>query len=127
MGLEFDILQTLSLAVVVYLLGMFIKGKVAFFRKYFIPAPVIGGILFSVLALILAEKLNFPLVLDTTLQDFFMNIFFTTVGFTISVKILKQSGKQGFILGIVAVILLFFQNMIGVGFAKVFNIHPLWV
>ncbi len=125
MGLEFDMLQTLSLAVVVYLLGMFIKGKVAFFRKYFIPAPVIGGILFSVLALILAEKLNFPLVLDTTLQDFFMNIFFTTVGFTISVKILKQSGKQGFILGIVAVILLFFQNMIGVGFAKVFNIHPL--
>ena len=125
MGLEFDMLQTLSLAVVVYLLGMFIKGKVAFFRKYFIPAPVIGGILFSVLALILAEKLNFPLVLDTTLQDFFMNIFFTTVGFTISVKILKQSGKQGFILGIVAVILLFFQNMIGVGLAKVFNIHPL--
>ena len=125
MGLEFDMLQTLSLAVVVYLLGMFIKGKVAFFRKYFIPAPVIGGILFSVLALILAEKVNFPLVLDTTLQDFFMNIFFTTVGFTISVKILKQSGKQGFILGIVAVILLFFQNMIGVGLAKVFNIHPL--
>ncbi len=125
MGLELDMLQTLSLAVVVYLLGVFIKGKVGFFRKYFIPAPVIGGILFSILSLILAENLNFPIVLDTTLQDFFMNIFFTTVGFTISVKILKQSGKQGFILGVVAVILLVFQNLIGVGLAKVFDINPL--
>lgn len=125
MGLELDMLQTLSLAVLVYLLGVFIRNRVGFFRKYFIPAPVIGGILFSIITLILNESLNFPIVLDNTLQDFFMNIFFTTVGFTISVQVLKQSGKQGFILGVVAVILLFFQNLIAVGLAKVFDIHPL--
>ena len=125
MGLELDMLQTLSLAVLVYLLGAFIRNRVSFFKKYFIPAPVIGGILFSILTLIANQALNFPIVLDNTLQDFFMNIFFTTVGFTISVQVLKQSGKQGFILGIVAVLLLVFQNLIGVGLAKVFNIHPL--
>ena len=125
MGLELDMLQTLSLAVLVYSLGVFIRNRVGFFRKYFIPAPVIGGILFSIITLILNESLNFPIVLDNTLQDFFMNIFFTTVGFTISVQVLKQSGKQGFILGAVAVILLFFQNLIAVGLAKVFDIHPL--
>lgn len=125
MGLELDMLQTLSLAVLVYLLGVFIRNRVGLFRKYFIPAPVIGGILFSIITLILNESLNFPIVLDNTLQDFFMNIFFTTVGFTISVQVLKQSGKQGFILGVVAVILLFFQNLIAVGLAKVFDIHPL--
>lgn len=125
MGLELDMLQTLSLAVLVYLLGVFIRNRVSFFKKYFIPAPVIGGILFSVITLIANQSLNFPIVLDNTLQDFFMNIFFTTVGFTISVQVLKQSGKQGFILGIVAVLLLVFQNLIGVGLAKVFNIHPL--
>lgn len=125
MGLELDMLQTLSLAVLVYLLGVFIRNRVSFFKKYFIPAPVIGGILFSVITLITNQSLNFPIVLDNTLQDFFMNIFFTTVGFTISVQVLKQSGKQGFVLGIVAVLLLVFQNLIGVGLAKVFNIHPL--
>lgn len=125
MGLELDMLQTLSLAVLVYLLGVFIRNRVSFFKKYFIPAPVIGGILFSVITLIANQSLNFPIVLDNTLQDFFMNIFFTTVGFTISVQVLKQSGKQGFILGIVAVLFLVFQNLIGVGLAKVFNIHPL--
>lgn len=125
MGFELDMLQTLSLAVLVYLLGVFIRNRVGLFRKYFIPAPVIGGILFSIITLILNESLNFPIVLDNTLQDFFMNIFFTTVGFTISVQVLKQSGKQGFILGVVAVILLFFQNLIAVGLAKVFDIHPL--
>lgn len=125
MGLELDMLQTLSLAVLVYLLGVFIRNKVGFFKKYFIPAPVIGGILFSIITLIANKSLNFPLALDNTLQDFFMNIFFTTVGFTISVQVLKQSGKQGFILGIVAVLLLVFQNLISVGLAKVFDIHPL--
>ena len=125
MVLELDMLQTLSLAVLVYLLGAFIRNRVSFFKKYFIPAPVIGGILFSILTLIANQSLNFPIVLDNTLQDFFMNIFFTTVGFTISVQVLKQSGKQGFILGIVAVLLLVFQNLIAVGLAKVFNIHPL--
>lgn len=125
MGLELDMLQTLSLAVLVYLLGVFIRNRVSFFKKYFIPAPVIGGIIFSVITLIANQSLNFPIVLDNTLQDFFMNIFFTTVGFTISVQVLKQSGKQGFVLGIVAVLLLVFQNLIGVGLAKVFNIDPL--
>ena len=125
MGLELDMLQTLSLAVLVYLLGAFIKNRVSFFKKYFIPAPVIGGILFSIITLIANQSLNFPIVLDDTLQDFFMNIFFTTVGFTISVQVLKQCGKQGLILGVVAVLLLVFQNLIGVGLAKVFNIHPL--
>ena len=125
MGLELDMLQTLSLAVLVYLLGVFIRNRVSFFKKYFIPAPVIGGILFSIITLIANQSLNFPIVLDNTLQDFFMNIFFTTVGFTISVQVLKQSGKQGFILGVVAVLLLVFQNLIAVGLAKVFDIHPL--
>ncbi|MFO3717278.1 sodium/glutamate symporter [Anaerococcus sp. ENR1011] len=124
MELELDMLQTLSVAVIVYLLGVFIRNKISLFRKYFIPAPVIGGIIFSVLSLIFTKYLNFTISLDTTLQDFFMNIFFTTVGFTVSVKILKQSGKQGLVLGIIAVILLVFQNLIGVGLTKVFNIHP---
>ena len=52
MTIQLDVIQTVGLAVLVFLLGRFIKGKVRFFQKYFIPAPVIGGLICSVLIFI---------------------------------------------------------------------------
>ena len=48
MEIKLDLLQTVGLAVCVFLLGRWIKSKVKFFQKYFIPAPVIGGLIASV-------------------------------------------------------------------------------
>ena len=42
MEIKLDLLQTVGLAVCVFLLGRWIKSKVKFFQKYFIPAPVIA-------------------------------------------------------------------------------------
>ena len=36
MTIQFDLIQTVGLAVCVYLLGRWIKSKVTFFQKYFI-------------------------------------------------------------------------------------------
>ena len=49
MTIQLDLIQTTGLAVLIYMLGRWIKTKVSFFRKYFIPAPVIGGLLCSLL------------------------------------------------------------------------------
>lgn len=125
MSVQLDIVQTVALSAIVFLLGAFIKNSIGVFKKYFIPAPVIGGILFSILTLVGFKVFDLSISLDNTLQDFFMNIFFTTVGFSFSIRIIKSSGKQGLILAIVAVVLLIFQNLIAVGLAKFFGIHPL--
>lgn len=125
MTLSFDIVQTLGIAVLVFSLGRLIKNKVPLFKKYFIPAPVIGGIIFSTLAYIVFSMFNVSLKMDNVLQDFFMNIFFTAIGFSVSFKLILKSGKQGAILAVVAVILLFIQNGVGAGLASLFGLNPL--
>ncbi|MDQ0206138.1 sodium/glutamate symporter [Alkalicoccobacillus murimartini] len=125
MEISLDIIQTVGLAVIVFIVGRWIKSKVAFFRTYFIPAPVIGGLLFSVLTFLGYQTGLVTLLLDTTLQDFFMNLFFTCIGFSVSVALIKRSGKLGAILAVISVIFLFIQNLVGVALSELFGINNL--
>ncbi|MBQ4434857.1 MAG: sodium/glutamate symporter [Clostridia bacterium] len=125
MTIHLDVIQTVGLAVLVFLLGRFIKGKVRFFQKYFIPAPVIGGLICSVLIFIGVRTGIFTVEMNNVLQDFFMNLFFTGTGFTCSIAVLKKSGKLGVKLAIGAVLFLVVQNLVGVGLASVFGINKL--
>ena len=43
MTIGLNLYQTLAAAVAVFFLGSFLKDRVSIFRKYCIPAPVIGG------------------------------------------------------------------------------------
>ena len=49
----FNMYQTLALAVVVLLLGKFLRKKIRFLEKFCIPAPVVGGLVFAVFSCIL--------------------------------------------------------------------------
>lgn len=100
MTITFDLLQTVGVAVLVFLLGRYIKGKVKFFQTYFIPAPVIGGLICSLLIFLGVKTGAYTIEFTTTLQDFFMNIFFTGTGFTCSLAVFKKSGKMGVALGV---------------------------
>ena len=44
MLLSLDMYQTLAAAVLVLLLGSFLKKRIYFLEKFCIPAPVIGGL-----------------------------------------------------------------------------------
>src|SRR3990167_10486979 len=52
MNISLDLIQTIGLAILVLYLGKYTKEQVPFFSKYFIPAPVIGGLIFSIAILI---------------------------------------------------------------------------
>lgn len=106
-------------------LGNFIKGKAKLFQKYFIPAPVIGGLICSILIFIGVRTEAFTVEMNSVLQDFFMNLFFTGTGFTCSIAIIKKSGKLGVILAVGAVAFLIVQNLVGVGLASAFGINKL--
>ncbi|MGQ0286503.1 sodium/glutamate symporter [Pasteurellaceae bacterium 22721_9_1] len=125
MTITFDLLQTVGLAAIVFLLGSYIKTKVRFFQIYFIPAPVIGGLIFSFLTFIVLKLGLFEIKLTGTLQNFFMNLFFTCTGFTCSINVMKKSGRLGAILAIGAVLFLFVQNLVGVGLASLFGLNKL--
>ncbi|WP_294148708.1 sodium/glutamate symporter [uncultured Clostridium sp.] len=125
MVIELDIIQTLAVAVVVLFIGRFVKKYVKCLERLCIPDPVVGGIIFSLLMLAGYSSGVCVLELDTTLQNVFMTVFFTAVGFTCDLKVLKKYGKRGIQFTIIVFLLVIFQNIIGVGYAKLFGLHPL--
>lgn len=125
MTLKFDMYQTMALAVVVLLLGQALRRKINFLEKYCIPAPVVGGLIFAILALVLRQTDILTFEMDETLKSVFMTTFFTTIGFTASFKLLKKGGIKVLLFLAVATLLVVLQNILGVGLAKVFGLNPL--
>lgn len=126
MKIHLDMFQAAAVAIVVYYLGMYLKQKFSFLQKYCIPAPVVGGIVFSLGALGFYEAAQIEIQMDTTLQSFFMTIFFTSVGYTASLKLLKRGGLEVAKLLLLCIVLVVLQNLLGVGLANAFSINPLY-
>ncbi|MGL6101455.1 MAG: sodium/glutamate symporter [Fusobacteriaceae bacterium] len=123
--MKLDMYQTVALASLVLYTGMFFRKKINILEKFCIPAPVIGGLSFSLIVL-LARNFGFQeFNFDTTLQSIFMMVFFTTVGFTASIKVLRKGGVQVILFLILSIILVTIQNITGIGLSKFFGISEL--
>lgn len=123
--LNFNMAETLAISILVLLLGREIKKRVNFLERFFIPAPVVGGVIFSILLLIGHNTGAFNFSFDNVLKDFLMTIFFTTIGFTASGKLLKKGGVGVIVFLITATVLVIIQDIVGVSMAKMFGEHPL--
>ena len=123
--LKMDMIQTISLSVILLIIGMRLRTKIKFFEKYCIPSPVIGGFLFSIIAFILRQTNIITIKFETTLQTFFMVMFFTSVGFNASLKVLKKGGKKVLIFLFLAIGLCFAQNIVAIFLSKLIGINPL--
>lgn len=124
MTIELTMVQSAGWAVVLLLLGNWIKNRFYFFQRFAIPAPVIGGFLFSLVNLVLNQTGALNIEFDVTLQSFFMVIFFTSVGYGASLKVLKAAGSKVAIFLVVATVLCIFQNVVAVALAPVVGIDP---
>lgn len=125
MTIELNMIQSLGLAVIFLLIGKKIKNYFSFFSKYAIPSPVIGGLLFSIIHMFLRHNNILLFEFDTTLQTFFQTMFFCTVGFNASFKMLKVGGKKIFLFLLISVVFAFLQNILAVGLSGAVGISPL--
>lgn len=125
MEFKLDLFETMALATIVYYLGYYLRVKIKFFSKYCIPAPVIGGLIFAILILALRLTGSVSITLDTTLQGIFMTAFFTSVGFTASVRVLKKGGAKVFVFLGISILLVILQDLLGSLLAGVFGLSPL--
>ena len=123
--LNLDLMQSFAVAMVVYFLGVWMKKKITVLEKFCIPAPVAGGFVFAILHLIVRQTMNFSLGIDTTFQSPFMMVFFTTIGLTASIELIKKGGLGVIIFWVLASILCVFQDAIGLTLAKVMGANPL--
>lgn len=125
MKIQLDMYQTLAAAVLVLLLGNYLKKKIYFLQKFCIPAPVIGGLIFAIMTCICYVTGIAEFSFDDTLREVCMVFFFTSVGFQANLKVLKNGGKSLIVFLGLVITLIILQNLTAVGLAKLLNLNPL--
>ena len=118
-------IQTAGIGALALITGMILTRKVAFLQKFCVPSPVSGGIIFSLITLVLYRWFGVEVSFDGTLKDVFMLAFFTSVGFQSNLKVLKQGGKLLVIMLALLVAIIALQNLIPVGIAWLMGVDPL--
>lgn len=116
---------TLGIAAVMLALGDYVKSRVGILSRYFIPAPVIGGVIFSLIALAGYMSDLFMFGIDGTMRDYLLLVFFTTIGFSASFDLLKKGGVAVALFLGCALALVIIQNGVGAFLAKALGISPL--
>ena len=122
--LKLDLLQTLSLAGVVYFIGIQVRKRVGWLDRLNIPAAVVGGLLFTSLVLVLRQW-SITIQLDTSMQATLSVAFFTSIGMGASLALLRAGGIQVLVFLILAVLFCLVQNFVGIGIALGFDENPL--
>ena len=123
--ISLDMYQTAGVGVLALLLGLFLTRKFEFLKRLCIPSPVSGGIIFSLVILALYGWGGVEVSFDGTLKDFFMMVFFTSVGYQSNLKVLKQGGKPIVVMVLLMVVLVIMQNLLSVGIAAGMGLNPL--
>lgn len=118
-------MQTVAVAIVVLFIGKLLRSKVAFFERFCVPAPVIGGFLFAIIHLILKASNIATFDFDGTLKDPFMMVFFTSIGLGASLETLKKGGKGFLIFTLISLVLVTCQNFLGMMLSKVLGENSL--
>lgn len=123
--ISFNVYYTVALAIGVLMLGDVIKKRVYVLRKFCIPTPVVGGVLFALLVTVLNLSGVCSVSLSSTLNEFFSLLFYAGVGYTASWKLLKKGGPQVIMFLLLSSILVVLQNGLGVAICKLMDIDPL--
>jgi len=123
--LQLDIAQTVGIAAVLLVVGDLVKKHVSILERYFIPGPIIGGVLFSLVALIGHETGTFTFEFYDNMRAFLLLVFFTTIGFSASFELLKKGGVGVALFLGAAVGLVLVQNTLGAALASALGVNPL--
>ena len=125
MEIRLDMYQTLALAVLVLMLGSFLRRRIHFLEKFCIPAPVVGGLLFAIFTCICYSTGIAEFSFDDVLKEVCMVFFFTSVGFQANLKVLKKGGKSLAIFLALVMALIISQNLLAIGLSKLLGLNPL--
>jgi len=122
--LTLDLLQTLTLAAVVYYAGVLLRRRIALLDRLNIPSAVVGGLLFAALVFVCRDRL-LNLQLETTGQPLLLVAFFTTIGMGASVALLRSGGGAVLVFLIFATVVCVAQNVLGMAVAAGLGENPL--
>ena len=125
MTLPLDFIQTTAVGAVALFIGVFILRRIPVLRRYNIPAAVIGGLGIAILVTASREFNLATVKFDTSLQAPLMTAFFTSIGLSASVGLLKAGTRQALVFLALATFLAVIQSLIGIATAVAFGQSPL--
>lgn len=112
--MEFEVRDTLMLAILVLFLGKYLTRKIGVLAKYNIPEPVSGGVIASLCFALLHYSYGLNFNFDLSMRDNLLVIFFTTIGLSARLSELLKGGRILAILLGLASGFLVLQNLVGV-------------
>ncbi|MEK7404834.1 MAG: sodium/glutamate symporter [Acidobacteriota bacterium] len=122
--LKLDAIQVLALSCFGVAMGVWLKKQLPILDRLNIPAAIVGGMFYALAALVLRDRyLN--LDMDMVLRDILMMAFFTSIGMSASLRLIRTGGVQvAYFFGI-ATLGAVLQNVVGMAAAKLFSLDPL--
>lgn len=117
--MELNILQTLSLLIIFLVIGYALQKNVKVLRDNYVPAPVIGGLLFSIILAI--TKGYFNLKLDFSALPIFVAGFFLSIGLRIDFSTFKKNIKLQLLFLVIVIAVALMQNVVSLGIGKIFG------
>lgn len=122
LSLDLTALDTFALSMLVLFVGAVAARRVRFLRRYNIPEPVIGGLVYAGVASVLFYAADFRIHLNTTLMNPMMLAFFAKIGLSANIKMLQTGGRKVIIFSLIALAFVVAQNLLGVGLATIMGL-----
>lgn len=124
LSLKLDLLQTLTLAAVLFFIGLELRKRIGWLDRLNIPAAVVGGLIFALLVLVGRDRF-LSVQLETVAQPLLSVAFFSSIGMGASLGMLRVGGIQVVVFLVFATLFCFVQNFLGIAIARGFGQHPL--
>lgn len=120
--LQISGLLSVTLGIVVLFAGKRLNDAIGFLKNFSIPEPVSGGLLFTLLFLLVYIFTGIEVEFHLAARDILLVYFFTTIGINASFRDLLAGGKPLVILLSITVAYMFVQNLTGVSVAALFDL-----
>lgn len=119
-------LETLAVGLLALVLSIAITTRVPLLTRFNVPAAVVGGMLVAGIVALLHQFAGMTVLFASQLTEFFLLVFFTTVGLSARFSALKAGGRPLLILCGATVLLLVTQNLVGILVALLSGVHPFY-
>lgn len=124
--IQLNMYHAVALGALMYWLGNLLTDKISVFNRFCIPAPLVGGLSFALVNTILYALGIAVITFDNTLETVFMIMFFTTVGFSVSIPLLFRGGKAVLLLLGLGILMIVLQNGLGGAVMSIMGKNPLY-
>src|SRR5262245_65649736 len=119
--IEFDLISTLLVAMVVLFIGRFLVARIAVLARLNIPVPVVGGGLVALLLALADGLLHVKLGFNLGLKDSLLLMFFSTVWLAADARMHVKGGPRLLVFLALSAVLMAAQTLIGLGATRLMD------